>query len=288
MTDGRCSSCWRCSPSVFGFLVFRVDSMARATFALAVSFVAVGGLLLLLDLDYLGVVVVVMMVMEMAVMAVFMIAYMMNPAGLMPMSMYHGKPQAMSVAVGTFVVLAGGALLVDWPERQGGPPADVTEQVGARDHGQPHARDDGDRRGHPHHDRQRAGAGLGARPVRPARRRPEGAAGPRPDPRRGRPVTLEALLVLASALIAIGLYGALSQQSIVMLMMGLELMLNGVIVAAASFWYFVAPSRPDGQVLVLVVVAAMTIEMAMGFAVQTAVFRAGEVELTDEATELSG
>jgi NADH:ubiquinone oxidoreductase subunit 6 (subunit J) len=115
---------------VFGFLVFRVDSMARATFALAVSFVAVGGVLLLLDLDYLGVVVVVMMVMEMAIMAVFMIAYMMNPAGLMPMSMYHGKPQAMSVAVGTFVVLAGGALLVDWPERQGTPPADVTEQAG--------------------------------------------------------------------------------------------------------------------------------------------------------------
>ncbi len=114
----------------FGFLVFRVDSMARATFALAVSFVAVGGILLLLDLDYLGVVVVVMMVMEMAIMAVFMIAYMMNPAGLMPMSMYHDKSRAMSVAVGTFVVLAGGALLVDWPERQGSPPADVTEQVG--------------------------------------------------------------------------------------------------------------------------------------------------------------
>ena len=115
---------------VFGFLVFRVDSMARATFALAVSFVAVGGVLLLLDLDYLGVVVVVMMVMEMAIMAVFMIAYMMNPAGLMPMSMYHDKARAMSIAVGTFVVLAGGALLVDWPERQGEPPADVTEQAG--------------------------------------------------------------------------------------------------------------------------------------------------------------
>jgi NADH-quinone oxidoreductase subunit J len=113
-----------------GFLVFRVGSMARATFALAVSFVAVGGVLLLLDLDYLGVVVVVMMVMEMAIMAVFMIAYMMNPAGLMPMAMYHDKARAMSVSVGTFVVLAGGAVLVDWPERQGAPPADVTEQAG--------------------------------------------------------------------------------------------------------------------------------------------------------------
>jgi NAD(P)H-quinone oxidoreductase subunit 4L len=101
-------------------------------------------------------------------------------------------------------------------------------------------------------------------------------------------MSLEVLLVLAAALLAIGLYGALSQQSIVMLMMGLELMLNGVIVAAAAFWYYVAPARPDGQVLVLVVVSAMTIEMAIGFAVQTAIFRAAEVDLTDQATELSG
>ena len=101
-------------------------------------------------------------------------------------------------------------------------------------------------------------------------------------------MTLQALLLLASALIAIGLYGALSQQSIVMLMMGLELMLNGLMVAAGAFWYFVAPHRPDGQVLVLVVVVVMTIEMAMGFAAQTAIFRARDVELTDQADELRG
>jgi len=99
-------------------------------FLLAVSFLAVAGELLLLDLDYLGVVVALMMTMEMAVMAVFMIAYMMNPGGLMPMAMFHNKAGAMSIAVGTFVVLGGGALLVDWPERTGSPPPDVTAQVG--------------------------------------------------------------------------------------------------------------------------------------------------------------
>lgn len=101
-------------------------------------------------------------------------------------------------------------------------------------------------------------------------------------------MTLEAVLVLAAALLSIGLYGALSQQSVVMLMMGLELMLNGLVVAAGGFWWFVAPQRPDAQVLVLVVVAVMTIEMALGFAVQTAIFRARDVDLTDSATELSG
>jgi NADH-quinone oxidoreductase subunit J len=113
-----------------GFGVFRVSSMARATFLLAVSFLAVGASLLLLELDYLGLIVVLMMTMEMAVMAVFMIAFMMNPGGLMPMAMFHNKAVAMSIAVGTFVVLAGGALLVDWPERAGPPPEDATAQLG--------------------------------------------------------------------------------------------------------------------------------------------------------------
>lgn len=115
---------------VTGGLVFVVDSMARATFLLAVSFVAVGAVLLLLDLHYLGLVTVVMMVMEMAIMAIFMIMYMMNPAGLMPMSMVHDKARALALSVGTFVVLAAGTLLVDWPQRQGPVPEDTTVQVG--------------------------------------------------------------------------------------------------------------------------------------------------------------
>ncbi|GAA2840226.1 NADH-quinone oxidoreductase subunit NuoK [Nonomuraea rubra] len=101
-------------------------------------------------------------------------------------------------------------------------------------------------------------------------------------------MTLQALLVLAAALFAVGLYGALSQQSIVMLMMGLELMINGLIVAGGAFWYFLSPQTPDGQVLVLVAVTVMALEMAMGFAVVTALFRARDVDMTDDASDLQG
>lgn len=101
-------------------------------------------------------------------------------------------------------------------------------------------------------------------------------------------MTLQLFLLLASALFAVGLYGALSQQSIVMIMMGLELMLNGVLVAAAAFWYFVSPQRADGQVLVLLVLAVMAVEMAMGFAVATAIFRARDVDMADMAGDLKG
>ena len=97
-----------------GAAVFVVNSMARATYALALSFLAVAAALLVLRLEYLGVITALMMVMEMAIMAVYMVMFMgMNPA-LMPMSMVHGKRRALSAAVGSFVLLSLGVLLVDW------------------------------------------------------------------------------------------------------------------------------------------------------------------------------
>lgn len=113
-----------------GIAVFLVDSMARATYALLVSFVAVAASLVLLGSSYVGFLTVLMMTVEMAIMAVFMLMYMMNPAGLMPMSMRHNTRASLVIAGGTFVALAIGVLLVPWPERQGAPPADVTYELG--------------------------------------------------------------------------------------------------------------------------------------------------------------
>ena len=113
-----------------GIAVFLVDSMARATYALLVSFLAVAASLVLLGSTYVGFLTVLMMTVEMAVMAVFMLMYMMNPGGLMPMSMRHNTRGSLVVAGGTFVALAIGILVVPWPARQGGPPADVTYELG--------------------------------------------------------------------------------------------------------------------------------------------------------------
>lgn len=113
-----------------GAAVFLVDSMARATYALLVSFVAVAASLVLLGSTYVGFLTVLMMTVEMAIMAVFMLMYMMNPAGLMPMSMRHNTRGALVIATGTFVALAVGILVVPWPDRAGVPPADVTYELG--------------------------------------------------------------------------------------------------------------------------------------------------------------
>lgn len=99
-------------------------------------------------------------------------------------------------------------------------------------------------------------------------------------------MTLQTVLLVAAALFSVGLYGALSQQVVVMVMMGLELMLNGVILAAAGFWWFLAPD-PSGQVLLLVIIVAMTVEMAMGFAVATLLHRVRRTDMTDMAADLS-
>ncbi len=113
-----------------GILVFRADSMARATFALLASFILAAIPILLLGLTYLGALVILMMVMEMMVMLVFMLMYMMNPAGLMPMKMVHNNRMSLIIAAVVFVILAAGALITPWPQRGRASALDPTKALG--------------------------------------------------------------------------------------------------------------------------------------------------------------
>lgn len=97
---------------------------------------------------------------------------------------------------------------------------------------------------------------------------------------------LLASLVVAAVLFGIGLYGALSQTNLVMIMMGVELMLGAAILNLVAFWRFLHPEAYSGQMFVLVLMTVMALEMAVGFGVATARFRAkGSVEM-EEAVEL--
>lgn len=113
-----------------GVLVFVFDSMARATFSLLTSLLCVAGVVILLGLDYLGIVIVLMMTIEMAIMAVFMIMYMMNPAGLMPMTMIHNAKGSALICGALFALLTAGIFLTPWPSSAGRPPKDVTMDLG--------------------------------------------------------------------------------------------------------------------------------------------------------------
>lgn len=101
-------------------------------------------------------------------------------------------------------------------------------------------------------------------------------------------MTTEALLVVAAALFGIGVYGALSQQSFVMIMMGLELMLNGAVLAVVTFWWGSAGGNPEGQLLAIIVLAVMAIEASIGFALVTNVYRARKADITEKLKKLRG
>ena len=101
-------------------------------------------------------------------------------------------------------------------------------------------------------------------------------------------LVLQVVLTVAAALVGVGVFGALSQQSIVMIMMGLELALNGVLLGGAAAWYFLAPGAPDAQMVVVVALVVMAVEMAMGFAATLAIYRARQVDMVDMATDLHG
>ncbi len=101
------------------------------------------------------------------------------------------------------------------------------------------------------------------------------------------PVLILALLT-GAILFGVGIYGALSQTNLVMIMMGVELILEGALVKLVAFWRFLHPEVYAGQMFVLVVMTVMAVEMAVGFGVAIARFRAkGSVEM-EEAGDLQG
>ncbi len=97
----------------FGVAVFRTTSMVRSALSLLASMAAIGALFLAMDTEFLGVLQLMMMATEMAIMAIFMVMYMMDPGGLEAMDMTHQKRASAVVGVtggaaAVALALAGG------------------------------------------------------------------------------------------------------------------------------------------------------------------------------------
>jgi NADH-quinone oxidoreductase subunit J len=98
----------------FGVVVFRTASMVRSALALLFSMTAIGGMFLAMEAEFLGVLQIMMMGTEMAIMAIFMVMFMMDPGGLGEMDMSHQKRASIGAGVVGTVLAVGAALLVDW------------------------------------------------------------------------------------------------------------------------------------------------------------------------------
>ncbi len=110
--------------------VFRADSMVRAAYWLMASFSAVAVILVLLGAEFLGLVLLLMMAGEMTIMAVFMVMFMMNPAGLNPMMMVHQHRISIGAGVVAFLGLASVGLFGHFPAGADFPTGDVTARLG--------------------------------------------------------------------------------------------------------------------------------------------------------------
>jgi NADH-quinone oxidoreductase subunit J len=110
--------------------VFRTDSMVRAAYWLLVSFVGVGLIMVMLKAEFLGVILILMMGGEMTIMAVFMVMFMMNPAGLNPMTMVHQNRAAIAAGFGSFVVLSAVGLFGRFPGSAVPATAQATAELG--------------------------------------------------------------------------------------------------------------------------------------------------------------
>lgn len=111
--------------------VFRTGSMVRAAFWLLASFAGTAGILLLLGAEFLGLILILMMAGEMAIMAVFMVMFMMNPAGLNPMNMVHQHRTALAAGVTAFLGLAGLAVFGHFPAAPVRDAASATGDLGS-------------------------------------------------------------------------------------------------------------------------------------------------------------
>jgi NADH:ubiquinone oxidoreductase subunit K len=102
-------------------------------------------------------------------------------------------------------------------------------------------------------------------------------------------VSLAGALYLSAAIFCVGVYGVLSRQNLIILLMSLELLLNAVnlaIVALGRAFLVSAPDDPSGpHVFVVIVLAVAAAEAAVGLSILLAVYRkwrstnAGEIDM---------
>jgi NADH-quinone oxidoreductase subunit K len=101
-------------------------------------------------------------------------------------------------------------------------------------------------------------------------------------------VGLDAFLMLSAALFSLGLYGALSKKSAVMVLMSLELMANAVNITLVAVARFVTPATVDGQFFAIFSLVVSAAEIGLGLALVLALYRKTRTIELDRLDELKG
>jgi NADH-quinone oxidoreductase subunit K len=99
--------------------------------------------------------------------------------------------------------------------------------------------------------------------------------------------SLDAYLILAGILFAIGTFGFLARRNAISMLMSIELMLNAVNLVIVAFGSFVAGHTADGSVIALMVMAVAAAEVTVGLAIVIAIYRNRRTPLVDEYDAMS-
>jgi len=99
-------------------------------------------------------------------------------------------------------------------------------------------------------------------------------------------VHLSLPLLLSAALFGIGVYGLLVRRNAILILMSVELMLNGVNVSLVAFNVFWADALNAGQSLAIFVITIAAAEIGLGLAILLLLYRTRRTIAIDEATEL--
>jgi len=98
-------------------------------------------------------------------------------------------------------------------------------------------------------------------------------------------VGLNAFILLAGLLFAIGLLGVILRKNTLVIYMSLELMLNAVNLALVAFSRY--NGTMDGNLFVFFIITVAAAEVALGLAIIVALFRLRQTVMVDELTSLS-
>ena len=100
---------------------------------------------------------------------------------------------------------------------------------------------------------------------------------------------LQLCLLFSSALFCVGLIGALARSNTILVLLGIELMLNAANINFIAFWRFSPTPVPAAGVLfVIFSIAVAAAEAAVGLALVIAVYRHQKNIRLQEATRLKG
>ena len=102
------------------------------------------------------------------------------------------------------------------------------------------------------------------------------------------PSALQGCLLLSAVLFGLGLAAVLTRRNGVLVLIGIELMINAANLNFIAFWRFNPDAAPDGVFVVLFTVAVAAAEAAVGLALVLAVYRHQKTVRLDRINHLRG